>query len=160
MSTICGQPHVYDQLFIDGTYFNKNCLLVVSTKTHVVAWRWCSTEDSWDYSRLLEQLPAPRVVTTNGQQGALKAIKKTWRHTQLQRCIVHVKRNVQNHVTLHPRTPAGKALRRLSLDLLTVTTAEHAAKTHISLLNPSPARGFSERLTCWTFCEDDSVYWV
>lgn len=124
---------VYDQLFIDGTYFNNNCLLVASTKTHVVAWRWCFTEDSWNYQRLLEQLPAPRVVTTDGQQGALVAIKKVWPETHVQRCIVHVKRNVQSYLTLHPRTPAGKALRRLSLDLLKVTTPEQARQWVVNL---------------------------
>lgn len=126
---------VYDQLFIDGTYFNKNCLLVASTKTHVVAWRWCFTEDSWNYSRLLEQLPAPRVVTTDGQKGALAAITKIWPEAKVQRCIVHVKRNVQSYVTLHPRTTAGNALRQLSLDLLKVTTAEQAAEWIASLQN-------------------------
>lgn len=117
---------VYDQLFIDGTYFNNNCLLVASTCTHVIAWRWCSTENTSNYQRLLATIPAPRVVTTDGHHAALSAIKKTWPESQVQRCLVHVKRNIQTSVTLNPRTPAGKALRRLSLDLLKVRTPHQA----------------------------------
>ena len=31
-------PHrVYDQVFIDGTYFHNKCLLVACTQTHVIA---------------------------------------------------------------------------------------------------------------------------
>lgn len=121
-------PHrIYDQIFIDGTYFNTKCLLVACTTDHVVAWHWCTQEDSFNYRRLFDQLQAPRIVTTDGQQGALKAIKDTWPQAKIQRCIVHVKRNIQNYVTLRPQLPAGKALRQLSLKLLTITTAEQAA---------------------------------
>ena len=118
---------VHDQLFIDGTYFNTTCLLVVCTAEHVVAWHWCTREDSDSYTRLFDQIPAPLIVTTDGQQGALKAIRDTWPQATIQRCIVHVKRNIQTHVTLRPQLPAGKALRQLSLKLLRVTTPEQAA---------------------------------
>lgn len=126
---------IYDQIFIDGTYFHKKCLLVASTMNHVVAWRWCVTEDAFNYGKLLDQLPAPHVVTTDGQRGALKAIKKHWPQAKVQRCIVHVKRNIQQYVTLRPNTPAGKALRTLSLELLKVTTQEQAATWAVHLHN-------------------------
>ena len=90
---------VYDQVFIDGTYFNTNCLLVASTTDHVVAWHWCFTEDSYAYSKLLNKLAPPKVVTTDGQKGALKAIKNRWPTTRIQRCLVHVKRNIQTYVS-------------------------------------------------------------
>lgn len=118
---------VYDQLFIDGTYFNKKCLLVACTTTHVVAWHWCTQEDSHNYVKLLDQLQPSMIVTTDGQRGALKAINDTWPTTKVQRCIVHVKRNIQRYVTLKPTLKPGKALRGLSLKLLKVTTAQEAA---------------------------------
>lgn len=122
-------PHrVHDQLFIDGTYFNTKCLLVACTLDHVVAWHWCTREDSYNYARLFAQLQPPLIVTTDGQHGALTAIKDTWPTTNIQRCIVHVKRNIQRHVTLKPKLNAGKTLRQLSLKLLKVTTAEEAAQ--------------------------------
>lgn len=124
---------VYDQVFIDGTYFHKKCLLVASSIDHVIAWHWCTQEDSFNYGRLFDQIAEPLIVTTDGQAGAIKAIKKHWPNARIQRCLVHVKRNIQGYVTLRPNTAAGKALRRLSLTLLQVTTPEDAATWTIQL---------------------------
>ncbi|WP_053545881.1 IS1249 family transposase [Corynebacterium deserti] len=118
---------IYDQLFIDGTYFNTKCLLIACTFDHVVAWRWCTKEDSYNYTRLFDQLQPPLIVTTDGQKGALKAITTTWPTTKIQRCLVHIKRNIQQHVTLNPKLKPGKALRKLSLNLLKIHTANDAA---------------------------------
>ena len=47
---------VYDQLFIDGTYLNKQCLLIAASLTHVVAWLWCDKESTTNYIKLISQL--------------------------------------------------------------------------------------------------------
>ena len=47
---------VYDQVFIDGTYFHKKCLLVACTDTHVIAWHWCVRESSSEYLKLLDKI--------------------------------------------------------------------------------------------------------
>ena len=53
-------PHrVYEQVFIDGTYFGNNCLLVASSKTHVIAWQWCKHENTYNYNRLFDKIPPP-----------------------------------------------------------------------------------------------------
>ena len=57
---------VYDQVFIDGTYFHKKCLLVACTKDHVIAWHWCLRESSNEYLKLLDKIAEPLVVTTDG----------------------------------------------------------------------------------------------
>ncbi len=120
-------PHrVYDQLFIDGTYFHKKCLLVACTSTHVVAWHWCIRETTRDYTTLLDKLAPPLVVTTDGQRGSLKAIKDCWPHTKIQRCLVHVQRNIYTETTRNPHTAAGKVLRRLADDLTGLTDNELA----------------------------------
>ncbi|MCG7243505.1 MULTISPECIES: IS1249 family transposase [Corynebacterium] len=121
---------IYDQLFVDGTYFgHQNCLLVASTKAHVVAWHWCRQEDTFNYNRLFDKVGhAPLVVTTDGHQGSLEAIKTTWSQAHIQRCLVHVKRNIQRYVGLYPVLPSGKALRGLSLSLLRVSNLDEAAE--------------------------------
>lgn len=121
---------IYDQLFVDGTYFgHQNCLLVASTKAHVVAWHWCRQEDTFNYNRLFDKVGhAPLVVTTDGHQGSLEAIKTTWSQAHIQRCLVHVKRNIQRYVGLYPVLPSGKALRGLSLSLLQVSNLDEAAE--------------------------------
>lgn len=122
-------PHrIYEQIFIDGTYFGNNCLLIASSKTHVLAWHWCKHENTYNYNRLLDKIPnPPQVVTTDGHAGALKAIHDTWPTAQIQRCLVHVKRNIQQDVGLKPTLNSGKVLRWLSLQLLKVDTRAKAA---------------------------------
>lgn len=94
---------VYDQIFIDGTYFKNQCLLVASSKHHVIAWHWCKHENSYSYNRLLDKIPhPPTVVTADGHAGALKAIRDTWPSAQIQRCLIHVKRNIQQYVGRNP----------------------------------------------------------
>ncbi|SJM59874.1 Mobile element protein [Corynebacterium glutamicum] len=70
---------VYDQLFIDGTFFNTTCLLVAYTFDHVVAWRWCTKEDAYNYTRLFDQLQPPLIVTTDGQKAHSKPSPRSGR---------------------------------------------------------------------------------
>ena len=63
---------VYDQVFIDGTYFHKKCLLVACTDTHVIAWHWCLRESSYEYLKLLDKIAQPLIVTTDGAGGVLR----------------------------------------------------------------------------------------
>ena len=112
-------PHeperIYDQLFIDGTYFNKNCLLIASTSTHVTSWVWGFTESAWLYNKLFDTVGPPLVVTTDGAHGALKAIQQTWPTSTIQRCLIHVQRTIFTYTTKRPQTTAGNPLKRLAV---------------------------------------------
>lgn len=83
--------------------------------------------------RLLDPLAPPRLVTCDGQPGRLKAVSRLWTDTAVQRCIVHVKRNIQRATGLHPTSPMGKALRRLSFELLAVANLDEAAEWTVKL---------------------------
>lgn len=124
---------VYDEIFIDGTYTDHSCLLIASSRHHVVCWHWCKQESKKDYIQLLSQLQAPLIVCTDGGSGALSAIAFCWPTTRVQRCLVHIQRNVRTYVTMRPKTAAGNALRRLSLDLTRITTPEQAASWVVKL---------------------------
>lgn len=126
---------IYDQIFIDGTYLNNQCLLIASTTNHVVCWHWCATENKQAYITLLSQIPAPLIVTLDGGQGAYTAIKTCWPTTTIQRCLVHVQRAIRRHTTSRPRTDAGKAIYGLALALTKVTTAEQATQWVVNLHN-------------------------
>lgn len=117
---------IYPQLFIDGTYIGSSCLLIAADPTHAVSWYWCHTENSTSYQRLFDQITQPEIITTDGAKGALKAINTCWPDIKIQRCLIHIKRNIHRATGLNPTTDIGKALRRLSLDLLKVTTPEQA----------------------------------
>ena len=118
---------VYDQVFIDGTYFHKKCLLVACTKDHVIAWQWCLMESSNEYLKLLDKIAEPLVVTTDGSGGALKEIHTAWKNVRIQRCLVHVQRNTFTDISRNPIYPAHKAIRRLGYMLTKVRTRDDAA---------------------------------
>jgi hypothetical protein len=61
-------------------------------------------------------------------------VAECWPETRVQRCLVHVQRNVRTYLTLAPRTEAGRTLRALSLSLTRITTRD-AATTWLTRLN-------------------------
>lgn len=126
---------VYDQLFIDGTYLNKQCLLIAASLTHVVAWLWCDKESTTNYIKLISQLQPPLIITLDGGTGALSAIKKCWPTSHIQRCTVHVQRHIRRQTTSRPRTDAGKAIYGLALSLTKVETPDDAYKWTTNLLS-------------------------
>lgn len=119
---------IYDQVFIDGTYFNKNCLLIASTNNHVISWHFGFTESSDLYHLLFDQIAPPLVITTDGQKGALKAVREHFPNTKVQRCLVHVQRGIYKETTKNPQTTAGKALRRIGTELITIDSTDKAEK--------------------------------
>lgn len=118
---------VYDQVFIDGTYFHKKYLLAACTKDHVIAWHWCLRESSDEYLKLLNTIAEPLVVTTDRSGGAFKAIHTAWKNVRIQRCLVHVQRNTFTDISRNPIYPAHKAIRRLGYMLTKVRTRDDAA---------------------------------
>lgn len=131
------RDRVYDQLFIDGTYLNKRCLLIAASLEHVVAWLWCDKESTDNYIKLLSQLQAPLIITLDGGNGAYSAIKQCWPTSRIQRCTVHVQRHIRRKTTSRPRTDAGQAIYALVLALTKVTNkdqaydwSENLVKTH------------------------------
>lgn len=125
---------VYDQVFIDGTYIPYGwCVLIASTAQGVIAYQLCQRENKASYMALLSRIPAPIMVVTDGDKGALAAIKECWPTTRIQRCLVHVQRNIRRVTTMNPSTPQHRALRRLGLDLTTITTIDEAITWQKSL---------------------------
>lgn len=109
---------IYDQLFIDGIYLPDSWVLLtaVNHRGELVAWQWGAYENKAAYKALLEGLAPPLMVTTDGAQGALTAVKELWEGegTVIQRCLLHIHRNNITDLTSRPKTPAGQALLRLS----------------------------------------------
>ena len=66
------------------------------------------------------------MVVTDGQAGALSAIKDQWPNTRVQRCLVHIKRNIRTLTTTNPKIPAHKALWALAKRLVTIENLNQA----------------------------------
>lgn len=66
-------------------------------------------------------------MITDGGSGIAAALSDCWSETAVQRCLVHVQRNVRTYLTSRPRTEAGKALLRLGRALTRISTPAQAA---------------------------------
>ncbi|MHC6176748.1 IS1249 family transposase [Glutamicibacter sp. X7] len=120
---------VFAEIQIDGIYLRPGwCLLIAIAHGKVIGWQWCDQEKSAAWLELLKHFPEPRVVVTDGGSGLLKALKSLWPKVKIQRCLVHLQRNVRTHLSMRPRTEPGKSLRRLSLKLTKIKTRAAAAE--------------------------------
>ena len=118
---------VHDQIQVDGIYVGSWCCLIAVAGDHVLGWQWCDTEKKAAWAALLARFPAPTVVITDGGSGIAAALSECWSETAVQRCLVHVQRNVRTYLTSRPRTDAGRALLRLGRALTRIKAPAEAA---------------------------------
>ena len=80
---------IYDQILLDGIYLPYNwCLITATNGEKIIAWQWCQRENSAAYQALMNRLPAPTVVVTDGGVGIIKALRLTWPESHIQRCLL------------------------------------------------------------------------
>lgn len=117
----------HNQVLIDGVWIGTWCLLIAVTENlQVLAWQWCARESIAAWQALFRQIPAPTVVVCDGGTGIQTAVHTVWPGTQIQRCLFHVQLNVRQHLTLRPRTDAGRRLLGLARALSEVHEVEDA----------------------------------
>lgn len=119
---------IYDQIYIDGTYFARGCLLIAVSSDHVICWHWCRRENKHSYLQLLSQMAPPKMVIIDGHRGSIAAVQQAWPTTRIQRCTFHIRRNVQTYVTKNPRYRQGVILNQLAENLTGITTIDQAIK--------------------------------
>lgn len=109
LSSYTGEVHRI--IFVDGIYITKKLVVLIAcTKTRVVAWHLARSECSEAWAALLLKLAPPKMVVTDGGTGFKKACCAIWPNTRVQRCLVHVKRQVVRKTTLHPKLDCGSEL--------------------------------------------------
>jgi len=120
---------VYDQVLLDGIYLAYGwCLITATNGEKIITWQWCQRENSAAYQALMNRLPAPTVVVTDGGAGIAKALKICWPQSRIQRCLFHIRANTITDLTRNPQSEAGKALLGLANQLMGVKTPEDAGK--------------------------------
>ena len=123
--TVTGE--IYDEVQLDGIYLSSHwCALIASHRGKVLAWQWCDREKTIAWRVLLQRLPPPQVVVCDGGPGLHAALNQDWPDTRVQRCLVHVQRNVRTQLTSRPRTDAGKALWGLAKTLTRIGSLDEA----------------------------------
>lgn len=117
----------YEQVIIDGKHLPYNwCVLIARTPKHVLGYQFAGSENTAAYCALLSRFPAPDIVITDGAKGSLKAIQTLWPTSHLQRCLVHIQRNILHVTTHNPRLIQHRILKHLAHELLDITTPAQA----------------------------------
>lgn len=120
---------VYDQVLLDGIYLAcGRCLITATEGRKIIDWQWCQRENSAAYQALMNRIPAPTVVVTDGGAGIAKALKICWPQSRIQRCLFHIRANTITDLTRNPQSEAGKTLLALTNQLTRVKTPEDAGK--------------------------------
>jgi Transposase, Mutator family. len=106
-------------LLIDGTYFaNKVCLVLYRDNNIKATQIYRLTDGEWfediaeDLQNLLDLGIQIESVTCDGLSNILKAVKKTTPTTTIQRCVIHIQREVLIWLTRNPKSQAGIELRK------------------------------------------------
>lgn len=120
---------VHDVVFVDGIYIAKKLVVLIAcSREHVLAWHLAESECAAAWVALLLKVPPPAMVVTDGGAGFKKAVRSVWPQTRVQRCLVHVSRQVKRKTTLNPQLEAGRELLGLACSLTRVKDAGQAAQ--------------------------------
>ena len=114
-------------LSVDGIWLAERLVvLICCSEDRVVSWYMAQSENSRAWSALMEPIPAPDVVVTDGGSGFAKAVRATWPRTKVQRCVFHAFCQVKRQTTTRPKLQAGIELYGLAKELLHIGTLAQA----------------------------------
>lgn len=120
---------VHDILFVDGIFISKKLVVLIAcTKEYVVAWHLAQSECAQAWAALMIKVAPPAMVVTDGGTGFKKAARTIWPNTRVQRCLVHVKRQVVRKTTMNPKLECGRELLKIAKALPRVKDTDAAAK--------------------------------
>lgn len=116
-------------LLIDGTYYSDNhCLIVYRAENlkHTLFYRFAQSEDDDEIASDLLNIKAMGYkiagITTDGGDNIIRAVEFAFPDIPRQRCVVHVQRECLSSITLHPRSPEGRALKGIVMKLSDIRT--------------------------------------
>ena len=114
------KPSEKVNLLIDGTYFkNKVCLVLYRDNNIKATQLYRLTDGEWfeeiaeDLQNLLDLGIQIESVTCDGLSNIIKAVRKVSPETIIQRCTVHIQREVLIWLTRNPKSQAGVELRSI-----------------------------------------------
>jgi hypothetical protein len=120
-------------LLIDGTYFSNGLCLVLYYDydiQYVQLFRETNDEKFKEIKEDLENLKnlgvAVYSVTCDGHKAILKAVSKVYPNAMIQRCLVHVKRQIKNYLSSNPKIEQAQQLLSISRRITQIKTVEQA----------------------------------
>lgn len=132
VSVISSKGNVH--LLIDGTYFENGLCLILYYDydiQYVQLFRQTNQEkfkeikeDLLNLKKLGTQVYS---VTCDGHKSIMKAISKAFPNAIVQRCVVHVKRQIKSYLGIKSQLPQARALLYYSKQITQIHTQEQAA---------------------------------
>lgn len=92
-------------------------IVMDNLNNEVIDGKYCIRENYAAASHMFNLLKEPRAITIDGNISIIRAIKKTWPDTLIQRCLVHVQRQGLSWLRRYPKSRAAKELRSLLLNV-------------------------------------------
>ncbi len=127
--SIRSKTHVH--LLIDGTYFSNDLCLILYYDhdiKHVQLYRETDQERYKEIKEDLINLLNLGVniysITCDGHKAILKAIKQTLPDVIVQRCLIHIKRQVKTFLSAHPKTTVAKELLHFSNQITAIKSID------------------------------------
>jgi hypothetical protein len=132
-NTVESKGHVH--LLIDGTYFENGLCLILYYDydiQYVQLFRETNREkfkeikeDLLNLKKLGTQVYS---VTCDGHKAIMKAVLKTFPNAIVQRCVVHVKRQIKSYLGVKPQLVQARELLYYDRQLTHINTLEHAQR--------------------------------
>lgn len=76
------------------------------------------------FEKLKDQGLYPDVIIMDGERSVIRAIRKIWPKTRIQRCLYHIQREGLRWLRSYPKTEAGWQLRKLLSTLCQIRTVK------------------------------------
>lgn len=118
-------------LLIDGSYFPNGLCLILYYDHDIRYVQLYRHTDEERFTEIYEDLMNIKKlgvnvysITCDGHKAILKAIKKAYPSVIVQRCLVHIKRQIKNYLSTAPKTLPGKQLLQLSKAITKIKTQE------------------------------------
>lgn len=120
-------------LLIDGTYFENGLCLILYYDYGIQYVQLFRETNNEKYKEIREDLENIRnlgidvySVTCDGHRAILKAVAKVYPNAAIQRCVVHVKRQVRSYLSGNPKLVLGKELLDIAKSVTRLKTVEQA----------------------------------
>jgi hypothetical protein len=130
-NTVKSKGHVH--LLIDGTYFENGLCLILYYDydiQYVQLFRQTNQEKFREIKEDLQNLKKLGTqiysVTCDGHKSIIKAVAKAFPNTIVQRCIVHVKRQIKNYLGVNPQLIQARELLYYSKQITQISSQEQA----------------------------------
>ena len=109
--------------YVDGIWLERDLVVLIRrSDERVVSWYMARSETSRARSALMDPIPAPDVVVSDGGTGFASAVRRSWPGTRVQRCVLHAFCQVRRCTTSRPWLQAGVELYELAGNLLHIGT--------------------------------------